>query len=62
MLPADLFRVLRYKLNLIGSCQFTDLGVPVLLCRVTSLKQKVVAVAAANKHTAILTDGGAIFS
>ena len=28
----------------------------------TSLKQRVVAVAAANKHTAILTDAGAIFS
>ncbi len=33
-----------------------------LLCRVTSLKQRVTAVAAANKHTAILTDAGAIFS
>ena len=31
-------------------------------CRVTSLRQRVVAVAAANKHTAILTDAGAIFS
>ncbi len=28
----------------------------------TSLKQRVTAVAAANKHTAILTDAGAIFS
>lgn len=31
-------------------------------CRVTSLKQRVVAVAAANRHTAILTDAGAIYS
>ncbi|KAL0037443.1 hypothetical protein WJX79_008419 [Trebouxia sp. C0005] len=30
--------------------------------KVTSLKQRVTAVAAANKHTAILTDAGAIFS
>ena len=30
--------------------------------RVTSLKQRVVAVAAANKHTAVLTDQGAIYS
>jgi len=29
---------------------------------VTSLKQRVTAVAAASKHTAILTDAGAIFS
>lgn len=28
----------------------------------TSLKQRVVAVAAANRHTAVLTDAGAIFS
>ena len=31
-------------------------------CRVTSLKQRVVAVAAANKHTAALTDAGVILS
>ena len=31
-------------------------------CRVTSLKQRVVAVAAASKHTAVLTDAGAILS
>ena len=31
-------------------------------CRVTSLKQRVVAVAAANKHTAVLTDAGSIYS
>lgn len=32
------------------------------LCRVTSLRQRVLAVAAANRHTAVLTDAGAIFS
>lgn len=30
--------------------------------KVTSLRQRVVAVAAANRHTAVLTDAGAIFS
>lgn len=31
-------------------------------CRVTSLKLRIVSVAVANKHTAILTDMGAIYS
>lgn len=31
-------------------------------CRVTSLKLRVVSVAVATKHTAILTDSGAIYS
>ena len=31
-------------------------------CRVTSLKLRVVAVTAASKHTAVLTDAGAIYS
>ena len=33
-----------------------------MLCRVTSLKQTVVAVAAANKHTAVVTDSGAVYT
>ena len=32
------------------------------LCRVTSLKQTVVAVTAANKHTAVVTDSGAVYT
>ena len=49
-------------LQLSAVCSAHCIFIPCFDCRVTSLKQRVVAVAPANKHTAVLTDQGAIYS